>query len=193
MTMHSSHGSAREELGGASDAVALRQTLFREVNEEIEGLSEQLRLTAGETITIVCECSDGACTERIELTQGAYEEIRRHPVRFVVRPGHESRAGERVVETKAGYAIVEKSGPPDGVAFWRARTEQLQRALDSRIVIEQAKGMLAERLGLDLDEAFELLRAGARRERMRIHELASEVLASPDTPVPLRRELRSRS
>ena len=38
--------------------------------------------------------------------------------------------------------------------FWRGRAEELQHALDARVVVEQAKGVLAERLGLDVKGAF---------------------------------------
>jgi hypothetical protein len=62
------------------------------------------------------------------------------------------------------------------------RNLQLQRALDSRIVIEQAKGVLVERLELAPDDAFEILRRAARNERRHIHVLAAEVLASRETP-----------
>jgi len=58
----------------------------------------------------------------------------------------------------------------------------LQRALDTRIVIEQAKGVLAERFGLDVHEAFQVLRLSARSNRMRLHVLAKRVVESPQTP-----------
>jgi transcriptional regulator with GAF, ATPase, and Fis domain len=53
--------------------------------------------------------------------------------------------------------------------------EQLQGALNSRIVIEQAKGILAERLGLDMGQAFDLLRSQARVQKRRLAELAGSV------------------
>lgn len=56
------------------------------------------------------------------------------------------------------------------------RNRQLEHALQSRIVIEQAKGMLAERFSLPPDEAFELLRRGARNHRIRLHDLARRVV-----------------
>jgi hypothetical protein len=59
---------------------------------------------------------------------------------------------------------------------------QLREALASRIVIEQAKGILAERNRISLDEAFELLRRAARSNRMRIHTLAAAVVAACTTP-----------
>src|SRR5215211_9331405 len=57
----------------------------------------------------------------------------------------------------------------------RAAT-QLQRALDSRSLIEQAKGVLMERRGLDQQAAFELLRSRARSTRRRLHDVARQVV-----------------
>jgi len=63
--------------------------------------------------------------------------------------------------------------------------DDLQAALDSRVVIEQAKGILRERFGWTVDEAFEMLRYAARTARMSIHELAAHVVARNDTPNPV--------
>jgi AmiR/NasT family two-component response regulator len=53
---------------------------------------------------------------------------------------------------------------------------QLQRALDARVVIEQAKGVLVARDGLSPGEAFEQMRRQARAERRRVVEVARELL-----------------
>jgi GAF domain-containing protein len=53
---------------------------------------------------------------------------------------------------------------------------QLQEALSSRVVLEQAKGMLAERSGSDPDAAFRALREVARRERRAIGAVAADVV-----------------
>ena len=53
---------------------------------------------------------------------------------------------------------------------------QLERALESRVVIEQAKGILAERHGVPIDRAFELMRSFARRDRRRLDDVARGVV-----------------
>jgi AmiR/NasT family two-component response regulator len=54
--------------------------------------------------------------------------------------------------------------------------EQLQGALDSRVIIEQAKGVVAERQGLSMGEAFEYLRRSARSSQRPIAEVATETV-----------------
>jgi hypothetical protein len=56
--------------------------------------------------------------------------------------------------------------------------EQLQTALDSRVLIEQAKGVLAERLHITAAEAFTLLRTHARSAGRRLGEVAAMMVAS---------------
>jgi AmiR/NasT family two-component response regulator len=57
-----------------------------------------------------------------------------------------------------------------------AVTEQLQTALNSRVLIEQAKGVLSERLQLSVDEAFNVLRGAARGQNRRLSDVALAVI-----------------
>ena len=54
--------------------------------------------------------------------------------------------------------------------------EQLQTALNSRVVIEQAKGVIAERRHVDMDQSFTLLRSTARTNNRRLSDLARAVV-----------------
>ncbi|MFG1959570.1 GAF and ANTAR domain-containing protein [Nonomuraea sp. NPDC049028] len=61
-------------------------------------------------------------------------------------------------------------------------SEQLQHALNSRAVIEQAKGMLSERYTLPMEQSFVVLRRHARDHNRHLTELAREVVARAADP-----------
>lgn len=58
----------------------------------------------------------------------------------------------------------------------RRLSEQLQEALDSRVVVEQAKGMLAAERKISVDDAFEVLRTHARRHHASLRQVADAVV-----------------
>ena len=76
-------------------------------------------------------------------------------------------------------------------AYTRCRTlsGQLQEALSSRVRIEQAKGMLAERWGVRADQAFVALRQYARRRRLALDRAAGMVIEGAAADAELRREI----
>lgn len=68
--------------------------------------------------------------------------------------------------------------------------DNLQHALDTRVAVEQAKGIVAERLGVDMVEAFALLRGHARRESRLLADVVADVIshrlpATNLTPEPI--------
>jgi hypothetical protein len=71
------------------------------------------------------------------------------------------------------------------------RRAQLQVALQSRIAIEQAKGIVAERHGLDPDAAFDVLRRAARTNRVKIQDLVRRVRPGQPDPPELAREFET--
>ena len=54
--------------------------------------------------------------------------------------------------------------------------DQLNHALNSRIAVEQAKGMVAERLGVNMEQAFAILRSHARNHNLRLVDVAQGVI-----------------
>ena len=69
----------------------------------------------------------------------------------------------------------------------RERNAHLQAALESRIAIEQAKGVLAERLRLAPDDSFDRMRRHARAHHQKLTDLADQIIHKPaqDTPFPV--------
>ena len=62
--------------------------------------------------------------------------------------------------------------------------DQLNHALHSRVLIEQAKGVIAERAGLDMDQAFSWLRHHARDHNLLLVDVAQSVIDGKVTPEP---------
>jgi len=96
--------------------IGLNEAVFREVNERIEKLAQELGLES-EPLDIVCECGDPTCVRHIRITRTAYEQVRSDPTHFAVFPGHGIPEVEDVVERGEGYDIMRKrDGAPAQVA-----------------------------------------------------------------------------
>lgn len=90
--------------------------------------------------------------------------------------GEDLEVAALLANMTAGHVTVTRS-----LADSRTLNEQLQHALDSRVVVEQAKGMLAARHGVDVNQAFERLRSYARANRLRVHDVARDVVQGATT------------
>jgi transcriptional regulator with GAF, ATPase, and Fis domain len=102
---------------------------------------------------------------------------------FQATPGGLSHEDVRVGQALADVATI---GLLQQRGTRRSETlnEQLQGALNSRVAIEQAKGKLAERAGLDMDQAFTTLRAYARDRNLRLSELAQAFIDGSPADFP---------
>jgi len=84
---------------------AQNELLFRRLNEQIHKLD---RNSADAMLDAVCECGDDHCFAHISIPVAAYTELRRHPQRFAVVPGHESADRDLVIGRAQGFVVVEK-------------------------------------------------------------------------------------
>ena len=64
-----------------------------------------------------------------------------------------------------------------------------EAAYERRAQLEQAKGVLAERYSLELDQAFDLIRRASRSNRMKLHDLVRKIRPGEPTPDELAAEL----
>jgi hypothetical protein len=96
--------------------VGMNEAVFRDVNERIEDLAETFELDE-HILDLICECGDAKCMQRITMTQGEYEQVRKVSTHFAVFPGHEEPDVEEIVDRRRGYDIVRKhEGTPAAIA-----------------------------------------------------------------------------
>ncbi len=113
----------------AKDRAAKNEALFRDLNERVKAIDEAHGLPVEEDWEFLCECGDAECVEHVRLTVAEYEEIRRSPVHFAVRRGHEMPEIERVVSETDRFMVVEKlpRGAEDCAAAGSSRGVELDQ------------------------------------------------------------------
>ncbi len=99
---------------------------------------------------------------------------------FRAEPGGFDAADVRIGQALADVATISLLHER-GVRQSDTLNEQLQTALNSRVIIEQAKGKLAERLDLDMQQAFALLRDYARDRNRRLADVALGFVQGTET------------
>jgi transcriptional regulator with GAF, ATPase, and Fis domain len=117
-----------------------------------------------------------------EARQSGFEAVQALPMRlrdevvgalnlFRARPGPFDPVGTPVAQALADVATISLLQQRSTVRS-SVLNEQLQTALNSRVLIEQAKGKLAERHDIDMEQAFTALRSYARSHNRRLSDLA---------------------
>jgi hypothetical protein len=97
--------------------VGKNEAVFREINEQVEGLNRNLAGISDNQMHIVCECGDLVCVERLVVPLPKYEEIRSDSALFFIKSGHDKPDVEDVVEEADAYNVVRKHpGEPERVA-----------------------------------------------------------------------------
>jgi len=89
-----------------------RNTLFREVNERIGDVGCDALFDIGELREFLCECGRDGCRELFPMSYAAYREAHRSRDTFLVAPGHDDPAHDRVTEQFESYWVVEALSKP---------------------------------------------------------------------------------
>jgi response regulator NasT len=107
---------------------------------------------------------------------GPYQDLaERHPLVFTPpRPGPEV----------LGLALWGARAALRRQLYWKTQVEQLHQRLNDRIVIERAKGVLVQRLGIGEEEAYKRLRLLSRRQRRQIRDIAQSLLDTRELLLP---------
>jgi transcriptional regulator with GAF, ATPase, and Fis domain len=94
---------------------------------------------------------------------------------FRLKPGRLTNADLRIGQAMADVATVGLI-QERAIAASEQLATQLQTALSSRVQLEQAKGVLAQRAGLHMDQAFHVMRAYARSHNRRLSDIAAQII-----------------
>jgi hypothetical protein len=94
------------------DRQVRNETLFRELNERIDAVADDLTFNGviddSDVASYMCECANDGCLVELRLSREEYEHVRERPIQFVVSPGHVVADIETVIEANERFVIVEK-------------------------------------------------------------------------------------
>jgi hypothetical protein len=93
--------------------------------------------------------------------------------------GKSKRSDRKGVARRGGRVDAPEPHLAEAVERLQVVNDQLETALESRIVIEQAKGIVAHAVGVDVAAAFELIRGAARARRVKLHSVSAAIVAAP--------------
>ena len=101
-----------------AERVARNDARFRQSNEELAAVADELDMGPEQLLPFLCECADMSCTQVLQLSAEEYESVRRSPVRFINARGHEASAlgWAQVVDEFDRYTVVEKIGDAGRIA-----------------------------------------------------------------------------
>ena len=92
-----------------AEQAARVQLLYRGVNEQIHSVgSDVFEIPPDEPLSVVCECPNIGCVDRIQIAARDLQRVRSSAAQFVVVPGHEADWVEDVVERRPSYFVVAK-------------------------------------------------------------------------------------
>ena len=100
--------------GSRERRIAQNEDAARKINESID--DERAGEGHPGPRWFVCECAHADCAVLLDVGAGKYHEVRENPQRFIVLPGHEEPDVEVVVEARAEYLVVEKTGEAGRIA-----------------------------------------------------------------------------
>jgi hypothetical protein len=104
----------QEEVHTIAERVASNQHAFRDANEQIEAVAEDMEPPV-DPVPFLCECCRRSCTELLQLALEEYEAIRDEPTWFFVKPGHEVTVVDgveiaEVIERREHLSVLSKVG-----------------------------------------------------------------------------------
>jgi hypothetical protein len=85
------------------------EAAFRAANESLHDVFTDMEAARTELCPFLCECADRGCTAVIKIRLERYEQVREHPARFLVVPGHKE-SSETVIDEDDACQVIEKTG-----------------------------------------------------------------------------------